>query len=1792
MRSHATALALVLLTLPGSILWSQEPVLPPGEKEPLLRLEAGGPTSYVTALAFSSDGQLLYVGGWDKVVRVWRLNNQGQFVLEPGAYRVPLGPGLAGAINSLALSEDGNWLAVAGLGVFRGAAGFRQRGWIMPSDGTLTPTMRRDEGTIYVFNTAKPTDVRILRGHLGPVVALAFAPASPGKPPILVSAAKEWDEDNNKDVGAARIWDVAAGKELADGLWGLPNPEKPSVRPALAAWHTGNQPKQVRVALAWEDERLRFWDVERTQERVWNLEEGGKNNNTAAYWPDQRKLITGSFRGADGQLHAWDVSGNGEPRKGQRIPFPSPEESVYYFPRALSLFSARADGKLDYAAVALRKVDGRGKRDEQCVLDLVDLRSGKRTAGGPIDLWSGSKLPVLATAPRSQYLAIAGNDGHDVLVYAISDLLAHRPQFQKLQSIGTSFHFVAFVKKGKDLGLLLNEAADKKPAAPVRQPQTGDLIFDFGQRQVTADRTGWIMDRPALNGWRAESLQAAGRPAVAVYQGNRQVATVKLKADQVLTHFALLSPQPALNVPILAIASHQDFQPVLSLYNAATGEQVRALTGHQGLIYGLAFSGDGRFLVSVAEDQTACVWSLTNLPKLVGQYGQLPGVAVQEKKAGVVVTQVEDDSPAQGKLQKGDVLEGLVQGDKVRPTKSFDEYFEAVARTKPGTAVVLNARGSDGPRKVRVEIRQLIDERKPLLSLFIARNGKPEDREWIGWNPIGPYDASGRKAERHLGWHFNTGKADGPTRFALADEYRKEYYREGLLKELIAQGDFQRVPPAPPPLPPELGLVIEEQGTFPEPDSRGQILVRHPEVTLQLVVHGRPLSSLKSLTWQLDNQAEQKFNLEKAAENEFTVPLRLRRGMHKLRVVARTPEAGRQEYVEELSLRYQPPPPQLEGKGSKALIVRDPEFVMQAVARPGLPDEAVTVQFSQRHENQVVAQQNETPALAPGQPLEIKRKFQLQPGNNLIEIVARNRDALPEYQETETARLAFEVTLIKKARPPLIVLESVLPQGSEKESEQSIEPGKTVLVHAPKIAIRGKIDAEEGEKLVKAERVTDPLPKATELARFASGKEGKFVINEEVTLQPGPQTVHFRAKTANSDEADRPITVLYQPPVPPLEVITPQRDAVQYGDKESEEIALKAQLAPPGHPYPFQAKILRDGQELPNLRLVMDNQTRTLTGQVPLHPGNNRFQVQLSNSWGAVSTTEDINVSYLRPPEVLAIKGPQETKEPFIDLSAVVRSSLPLLLNSVIVEVNGKRRDIRPVLANQAAMDGTQVVLLKNVPLDADKEANEISVRVANQEAECCMPGTANIQYRPVKSPPVVQFLEPHDHLAVNQANLKVRFQVRSAHPLQKAQFIQDDGKPIPVDLSKVEPNPDGSYEVTKEVDVQLRRGLNTLHVVAANDGGEANMPLIVNYPDPPVRLSIDSLLPIGAGNAPVPATAEPGGTIRFPAMSEGRVRLRGHVVWDEKDDARLKATKVVRVFVNGFQQLPAELEAAAGGGRERAFRTDILLNQAAHNQVEIALPGLEQDASNRTHFLVDCKNPARAQRLYVLPVSPRETDADALKTEFEQTMGPVFDEVEVYTPRRSRRCYVLQQLQTIRYKIEGLAKAGLRSNTVVVFYYQGGESVDAQGNLFQTTGDASNVKGRQTALTCEDLVSFVAQTPGAHVLFFDVEEQKGPKAKDKLVGFKDNYPEIESHVALMRYAWLGSTVKPEDTRLIRKLQEAIPQSTRLIDLAQILNRLAKKSQYFPTLLRVDEYIPEEMRDLAFNKKNEGRVPQ
>ncbi len=613
---------------------AQAPIVPPGEKEPLVRLEAGGPTSFVTSLAFSPDGKLLYVGGWDKVVRVWKLNERGEFVLTPASYRVPIGPGLNGAINCIALSPDGTLLAVAGSGVYRELAGFRQPGWVVPSVGGMTGDMRRDQGMIYVFDT-RTQAVRLLRGHLGIVLAMAFTQAKGDAPSVLVSAARERNEDANKYEGVLRAWNPGTGEYL-DGIREQP---ATNVRPGLVAWRTGPAIKDILVGIAWGDGFLKVWNL--GEGKPWSSEKDREQNIGLVRLPDSGNLISTSFdyeknKKSDGVATMWSFSpDSGLKLDGPRATLPFEGQSTI-IPRAIAVVPAPPTGKVNHVAL-ISGVYPPDVKEYEYRLRLLDAGSLQRIEGlADVSLWVSADTPALAASSQG-YLAVAGNKNHTVHVYSVQNLLNNQIKPQILHSVGATFHYVTFVSKGKELGLLLSEASKKKMGPATREPQQGDLIFDFTKRPLAGDIREWQSAAPAADGWRARLAVADGQAVLPIYQGQDLIREVRIPKGMTVTDYALLPPRPPFNVPILAVAYHEIGQPWLALFDARTGEQIRQFTGHVDKISCLAFSPDGRLLASVAEDQTVCVWSLTNLDKILGKVGMLIGVAVRDQKGAVVV---------------------------------------------------------------------------------------------------------------------------------------------------------------------------------------------------------------------------------------------------------------------------------------------------------------------------------------------------------------------------------------------------------------------------------------------------------------------------------------------------------------------------------------------------------------------------------------------------------------------------------------------------------------------------------------------------------------------------------------------------------------------------------------------------------------------------------------------------------------------------------------------------------------------------------------------------------------------------------------------------------------------------------------------------------------------------------------------------------------------------------------------------------------------------------------------------
>jgi WD40 repeat protein len=1052
--SLSTGVWWAFLTIPSAV-HAQNSVIPPGDTNPVLRVEAGGPTSLVNSLAFSPDGQTLYAGGWDKVIRVWRLDPQGQEWRPAPAFRVPLGPGADGKINAITLSADGNWLAVAGSGAVRSRAGFRDVGIVVPSLA-MSIAMREDQGVIYVFNVNTRV-ARVLRGHRGPVFALTFA--APGstdskdEPPPLVSAARERGDKGY--LGAVWLWDTAKGTHEP---WPVLLPDVGTMgRPGLATWRSDD--KGLHVSLAWEDGIYRVWDVGRGKDGV-KQQKDLKYNVTVATLPSGQgvntprstvKILTGGLRNPGGYLQEWKFTADGMQR-GAQIPDASNlTPNAAYLPLALTLLSSQTGKMPDHAAVALYMQEGEQRQIRLHLLDLDPARFGRLKAD--ILLWPylGS-MPTLAAAPGGRYLAISDPEdqqGHGIFVYDIQDLLTKKNQARpwRLSSAGETFRYVSFVRGAKGFGLLLSETAKEQAGTPPRQhKQQADLLFDF-TKPGFASSWDWQIDAPDLSNWQVRrQIRKVGKQEQSVFEvtGGDRPQTITLEVGQRVTEFALLPPAPPHKMVLLAVAVERFGEPSLLLYDASAGKVVRHFAGHDDTIRSLAFSSDGRLLVSAADDQTVCLWSLTDLPRVLGKNGLLTGLAVKEQTKGIIaVARVDKDSPAARKLAVGDIIEGLVDKEKLKPIDSARSFYTAIWERKPGKTIALQVAGKG---RVKLPVDQAVDERQPLLTLYSTRGSKDGGRDWIAWSPQGPYADSGRQAERLLGWHINTGKPDAPASFAKAGEYRARYYKEGLLGHVVdraalapALEDLKKEEEAR--LPPDPRVLVRIDDEFLDParaDDKGYIAVQPRRLIAHVKVDDLPAELVKSVELSADGKEIRKIEPSSATEWSADLPA-WQAGEHALGVVVRTPGGRRPEYtIGPLKVRYQPPAPRTTSPIDEGPKTADRRPVASIVFLPppggltfydeGKPPPEVTLRFKvswsvdpatiKGNLDAVTLINGERQATSPAidyKANEVTLRFKLRARDNFVQVRLSAPSAEPVTSEpvhVEYLRVPFGIELI------------------------------------------------------------------------------------------------------------------------------------------------------------------------------------------------------------------------------------------------------------------------------------------------------------------------------------------------------------------------------------------------------------------------------------------------------------------------------------------------------------------------------------------------------------------------------------------------------------------------------------------------------------------------------------------------------------------------------------------------------------------------------------------------------------
>ncbi|HZU37197.1 MAG TPA: hypothetical protein VFA18_14845, partial [Gemmataceae bacterium] len=1345
-----------------------------------------------------------------------------------------------------AVSPDGQWLAVGGLGLFQTASRTHAAGRMYP----YTPpsgTMLREQATIYLFNTQTHA-VSVLQGHKGEICQLAFAPSRPGKPPLLVSAAREpgnHPERADNYAGRVSLWDIRKAAhldnkgKLVDG--GAPlathvlRMEYTRLSLGLAIRHTGAQPRQVRVAIAWGDGMLRTWDadVDALQEVQDGIADKKKTVNiTVAYLPGDRQFVTSSVYNDGGWLCLWnDVPGK-EPVRASWMRF-EPARDYNLLPRGLALIRGD-EGKPNLAAVALQA--GEKRTGAQAYwLELVDLGRMRHVSNCYLcDLPRNQfPLPVLAASPDGKYLAAAGNPNHEIDVHSVADL---RAKPERLGGPGTIIRSLAFIrsKQGR-LGLLLREASGGAHGRLTKLAET-DYVFDFGGRLLSAQpaQQGWSIASPAQDGrWIEEfrpsnQVDAANiRDCLVIWRSRngRSQTTVRLDAREFVTDYALL-PAPILPAPILAVASwHTRInQPLLHLFRADNGEEVRQYRGHTMPIRCLAASPDGRLLASAADDQTVCLWSLANLDMIVGKKGSLTGVLIARPANKLVVQRVRPGNPASDRLQSNDELEGLWINGVAKPgaLASPLQFYNAIWDQRPGTTVTLTIVRGGARQAVDVRVGQGVDEQKPLLSLFTQIKGA--SREWIAWTPTGPYDVSSRNIERYLGWHFNPDRLEAPVRFAPASVHRNQFLKPRLLGPLVFYADINKAfakLAQEPPLPinkPDLSLdVVSSDGSVAGEDEHGQVLVREPKLTLGVRVTGATLdgNQVASLTWQLDQDAAHEFDLTQASGQELSVPISLSRGRgtHTITVHLRTNEKQPQNVTRPVTVRYQPQAPHIQWNDAGLhKAVKVPAFDIRASVKPGQDGQQFDVWLSHDGVKQAVNGAN------------VKERIQLHPGQNIIELFARNRNALLHYENAET-EVETLVIALKEGKAPTIRLENIAFDKPEAGS-LDVRAGQLVRVGAARLHLRASIQSEDQVPKVKLRRgkVDTNVP--------VTKRDGKYDVDVPLALIPGPpQTVELIAEAAGK-KVTSSLNLVYVPPVPEFTWSSPDEDLALVEHKDKPLVHLQGSPAQ-SNEFPFQVRIeVKNKKSKGGVVPQKGNQTRivrkftrrpngskvALDEELSIGPGDNDVEVTVSNDWQS-GPVQHRHVILLSPPVLLTSGFKLRGKEPFADINITARSAADLPLTTVRITPDlpppiVRSNDLSYPAKKVGAPGKDGVTWSLRIPrLFLAKGNNAFKIFASNTDGECLESKRLTIPYNPPPAEPaVLEIDKPRE--AKTKPICMVPFTVRSASKIQAVE-LQHEGSIIWTADVRRQVQDNGGWLLRDQLKLDLAEGPNLFEMVA-----------------------------------------------------------------------------------------------------------------------------------------------------------------------------------------------------------------------------------------------------------------------------------------------------------------------------------------------------------------------------------------
>jgi RNA polymerase sigma factor (sigma-70 family) len=317
--------------------------------------------------------------------------------------------------------------------------------------------------------------------------------------------------------------------------------------------------------------------------------------------------------------------------------------SLLFWDAATGQLRCRPQAHLDWVQALRMSGDGQSlvtsaadRSYRNSALQVWDVTSGKERRRFPVNEMGGAQ--PLAVTPDGQTAALAAAGGTVVAI----DLTTGQER-QRLKGQAEFLSGAAFAPDSRTLTVWGNddiihrwdvttgrEVGTFSVLAAIRQAAPGDpgvpLPAKPGRAPVLVDAASVSSDGRfiAVVTQRTAGSVAAGAIAVATNQAGvvtiHELATGRLL--RTLADLPSYTRTVALSPDGRTLAWGDYRRPLIHLVEVATGRERHQFTGHRGGISCLAFSADGRTLVSGGEDTTAIVWDLTGRLGAKGTWGK------------------------------------------------------------------------------------------------------------------------------------------------------------------------------------------------------------------------------------------------------------------------------------------------------------------------------------------------------------------------------------------------------------------------------------------------------------------------------------------------------------------------------------------------------------------------------------------------------------------------------------------------------------------------------------------------------------------------------------------------------------------------------------------------------------------------------------------------------------------------------------------------------------------------------------------------------------------------------------------------------------------------------------------------------------------------------------------------------------------------------------------------------------------------------------------------------------------